>query len=254
MNMAASVVVLIPIYKPELDPAERFSLDKSLSFLVDRDVRFIGPQGLDETYYAEIYPDVSIERFAAPCFESIIEYNRLLLNPDFYARYSSFDFMLILQTDAILLRDDLDFWCARPFDYVGAPWPKTFEIFLNIGLFEGQFGKHIHVGVGNGGLSLRRINKCINLLKEFPVEVGVFNYTGSSEDLFFSVMGSLSSDFVIPNEITASMFSMEGKPSYYFRVNGGCLPMGGHAWTKNEVEFWLHLMPDAVNFFQRNNF
>jgi hypothetical protein len=67
--------------------------------------------------------------------------------------------------------------------------------------------------------------------------------TGSSEDLFFSVMGSLSTKFVLPNEITASLFSMEGRPSFYFQVNGRKLPMGAHAWLKNEPNFWTLHMP-----------
>jgi hypothetical protein len=244
--MSASVVVLVPLYKENLDPLDEYSLDRSLGHLVSRDVRLIAPEALSLDYYLARYPHVTVERFPRPAFESIPEYNRLLLSEMFYARYSAFEYMLILQTDAILLKDDLDFWCAQPFDYIGAPWPKMFELFVNTGRFEGAAGKHVRVGVGNGGLSLRRIKKCHALLREFTTEVGVFDHTGSSEDLFFSVMGALSNDFVVPNEITASRFSMEGYPSYYYRVNGGNLPMGTHAWMKNEPEFWLRVLPDAA--------
>jgi len=236
--MPASVVVLIPLYKEDLDPTEQLALDRSLALLQGRDVRFIAPQRLTGDFYRSRYPTVTWEAFPAPCFESIQEYNRLLLDRNFYARYADFQFVLILQTDAILFSDDLDTWCAMPFDYIGAPWPKIYELLVNMGRFEGAFGKHVRVGVGNGGLSLRRVQKCIALLKEFPQELEFFKKTGSSEDLFFSVMGSLSGDFVVPNEITASRFAMEGMPSYYFHINGGHFPMGAHAWTKNEPEFW----------------
>jgi hypothetical protein len=249
--MSASVVVLVPLYKEHLDPLEEYALDRSLGHLARREVRLIAPQALDLAYYARRYPQVEVERFPKPAFESILEYNRLLLAPWFYTRYAAFEFMLVLQTDAILLKDDLDFWCAQPFDYIGAPWPKIFELYVNTGRFEGSAGKHVRVGVGNGGLSLRRINKCLALLHEFTTEWSVFEHTGSSEDLFFSVMGSLSNDFVMPNEITASRFSMEGCPSYYYQVNGGHLPMGTHAWAKNEPEFWFGALPDAAGFFSR---
>jgi hypothetical protein len=156
----------------------------------------------------------------------------------FYERFSNYKFILILQTDAIILRDELDFWCAQPFDYVGAPWPDGYEIFVNLGLFEGEYGKRVKVEVGNGGLSLRRVNKCISLLKEFEAAISVFCSSGSSEDLFFSVMASLSNDFVVPNAITASRFSLELSPSFFFHVNGGQMPMGGHAWWRHEPEFW----------------
>jgi hypothetical protein len=236
--MAASVVVVVPIYKDALDPSEQFSLDYSRKALSGREVRFIAPQALKEGYYRERYPTVPIDRFAAPAFESIPEYNRLLLSSDFYHRYSDRAFMLVLQTDAIVLRDELDYWCAQPFDYVGAPWPKAFELLLQTGRFQGDFSKHVHTHVGNGGFSLRRNRKCIKLLQEFPVETDLFLRAGSSEDLFFSVMGTISGDFVMPNEVTASCFAMEGRPSFYFQINGGKLPMGAHAWEINEQEFW----------------
>ena len=240
-----SVIVLIPIYKPELVPLETYSLDISLASLAGKEIRFIGPKGLDLLWYAERYPSVPFIGFEDASFSSIPGYNRLLLSSAFYRQFAEYEFMLILQTDAIVLRDELDYWCAQPFDYVGAPWPDGYELFVNLGLFEGSYGKRVKVHVGNGGLSLRRISKCISLLGEFDVAISVFSHTGSSEDLFFSVMGALSGDFIIPNEITASRFALELKPSYYVAVNGGKLPMGGHAWWKHEPEFWRKLLTDV---------
>lgn len=240
-----SVVVLIPIYKAEPDPLEMYSLDRSLLSLGGRKVFFIGPNGLNRKMYSERYAGTGFIGFDDDYFSSIPGYNRLLLKAEFYQRFSEYEFMLILQTDAIVLRDELDYWCSQPFDYIGAPWPDGYELFVNLGLFEGAYGKRVKVQVGNGGLSLRRIHKCTSLLKEFDVAIGVFDRAGSSEDLFFSVMGALSGDFIIPNEITASRFSLELKPSYYFAVNGGKLPMGGHAWWKHEPEFWRNLLGDT---------
>jgi hypothetical protein len=239
---AGKIMVLIPIYKDKLDDIERYSVEYSLSTLVNREIRFIGPHSLDVEYYAAHYKNIPFESFPAPCFGSIEEYNRLLLSKSFYDRYTNYEFILILQPDAIVLRDELDFWCAQPFDYVGAPWPFGFELFVNLGLFEGDFGRHVRATVGNGGLSLRRVDKCKKILSEFPTAIDIFCRSGSSEDLFFSVMGSLSHDFVVPNEITASRFAMELRPSYYYHVNGGYAPMGGHAWYKTEPEFWRPLL------------
>lgn len=239
------VVVLVPIYKASLDVLEQYSLDKSFSVLKDREVFFIGPQGLDLGYYKERYPAVPFLAYEPSFFGSIPGYNRLLMSTAFYKQFSDYEFMLILQTDALLLRDELDYWCSQPFDYVGAPWPNGYELFVNAGRYEGAFGKRIKTFVGNGGLSLRRNSKCIALIEEFGGDViNVFNVTGSSEDLFFSCMGVLSNDFVMPNEITASRFSLELQPSYYVHVNGDKLPMGGHAWWKHEPSFWQALLPD----------
>ena len=233
------IVTLIPVYKASLDTFERYSLDHSLAVLSNkRDIFFIAPETLDRQYYSEHYPAISFLAFNSSYFESIAGYNRLLLSSFFYEQFNHYEFLLVLQTDAIILRDELDSWCSQPFDYIGAPWPDGYELFVNAGRFEGNNGKRVKVHVGNGGLSLRRVKKCLSLLEEFREIVQVFELTGSSEDLFFSVMGALSEDFVIPNEMTASRFSLELKPSYYFAVNGGKLPMGGHAWWKYEPEFW----------------
>jgi hypothetical protein len=238
------IAVLVPIYKSELDPLERYSLEYSLTTLKGRNVIFIGPEELDRRYFIEHHGTIPFLSFESFNFQSILGYNRLLLSTEFYSRFTDYEFILILQTDAIILRDELDFWCSQPFDYIGAPWPDGYQLFVNAGRFEGENGRYVRATVGNGGLSLRRVRKCLCLLEEFGDIVYLFDRTGSSEDLFFSVMGTLSNDFIAPNEITASRFSMELKPSYYYRINGGKLPMGGHAWWKSEPNFWLMHLRD----------
>lgn len=238
-----SVAIVVPIYQAQLSELEHFSLKHSLSQIKPgRSIFFAGPDGLDFSQYAAAFPGIPLVTFDRPYFESIQGYSRLLLNTMFYERFAEHEFMLILQTDALLLKDELDTWCAGPYDYVGAPWPDGIEIFVNIGKFEGTHGKKVRTHVGNGGLSLRRIRKCIALLEEFPEAVDLFDKTGSSEDIFFGVMGVLSRDFIMPNEIAASTFSLELKPDYYFHVNNHQIPMGGHAWWKYNPGFWLKLL------------
>ncbi len=241
--MKDQVAVLVPIYQPELSALEAYSLDVSLRVLEGRVVFFIAPSGLPRAYYEKRYPGVPFLFFDPLYFASIQGYSRLLLDESFYQRFIDHEFVLILQTDAVLLRDDLDTWAAEPFDYIGAPWPNGHELFVNLGRFEGRFGKRVKAHVGNGGLSLRRTRQCIALLREFKDATSVFTQAGSSEDLFFAFMGLLSKDFVLPGEITASMFSLELDPSYYVHVNGGVLPMGGHAWWKHDRAFWDQLLP-----------
>lgn len=239
------MIVLVPIYKPELDAIEEFSLAWSVGKLPGRDIRFIGPRSLALDWYRARYPAIPFIAYDDECFASIAGYSRLLLSEGFYRQFAGYEFMLILQTDAIVLRDELDHWRAQPFDYVGAPWPDGVELMVNIDRFAGDKGRRVRAMVGNGGFSLRRIDKCMALLQEFPEAVNYFLRSGSSEDLFFGFMGPLSADFVLPNEITASLFSMELKPSFYYAVNGNRLPMGGHAWPKYEPEFWRNLLPGA---------
>ena len=241
---AQQVVAAIPIYQPTLPAMDQYSLDQSVRVLAGRDLVFIAPEGLDISYYQSRYPGLRYEFFQPEYFSSIQGYNRLLLGHPLHDRFSAYEFLLILQTDAIMFRDDLDHWCSLPFDYVGAPWPIMYELFVNLDNFVGDNGKHMKVAVGNGGLSLRRIRKCVALFDEFPDAINVFRHTASSEDLFYSVMGALSRDFVLPNELTASLFAFEMRPSYYYSVNGKRLPSGAHAWWKHEPEFWRQHLPD----------
>lgn len=243
--MNHSVAVLVPIYKAELSALEAYSLDLSLRLLAGRVVFFIAPDNLRRAFYEQRYPGVPFLPFDPSYFASIQGYNRLLLDENFYARFTDHEYVLILQPDAVLLRDDLDAWAAKPYDYIGAPWPEGHELMINLDRFEGRFGKRVKAKVGNGGLSLRRTRACIALLREFKNATQVFNVAGSSEDLFFAFMGALSTNFVLPNEITASLFSMELQPADYLQMNGGVLPMGGHAWWKHDVAFWKALLPPS---------
>jgi Protein of unknown function (DUF5672) len=238
------VVVLIPIYRSRLEPMEQFSLDHSIPLLNQRDIRFIGPLGLDTTEYRERYPHIGFDAFEPEDFESIPGYNRLLLSQRFHQRFAAYEFMLILQTDAIVLRDELTQWTQGPYDYVGAPWPDPVQIHVNLDSYAGQHGRTVRALVGNGGLSLRRIAKCQALLEEFPQAHDMFVKTGSSEDLFFSVLGQLSSDFVLPNERIAARFSRELQPARYHAVDP-TPPMGGHAWWKYDLAYWRQFLSDA---------
>lgn len=239
-----TVVVLVPIYKPQPEPLEIYSMDTSIAALAGREIAFIGPAGMDIAVYERRYPGLGFLAFDPGHFASVPGYNRLLLDPAFYERFAArHEFMLILQTDAVVLSDDLDHWCAQPFDYIGAPWPVPVELLVSLDRFSGSNGRRIRATVGNGGLSLRRLAKCAGLLYEFPQAIDYFRRSGSSEDLYFSLLGQLSSDFVLPNEITASRFAMELRPSYYFDINGGRNPMGGHAWWKYEPPFWQSRLP-----------
>jgi hypothetical protein len=245
--MSARCIVLIPIYRLELEPLEEFSLDFSVQTLAARQMVFLAPQKLDVAYYSARYPSILVQRFPDAFFDSIQGYNRLLLTPGFYELFARYEFSLILQTDAIVLRDELSDWMERSYDYVGAPWPVANELMVSVPPFEGERSRHLRIHVGNGGLSLRRNKGCIDLLHEHAVARDMFIRSGSSEDLFFSFMGALSKRFVLPNEIAASCFSLEIAPEPYVAINGGRLPMGAHAWWKFGYDFWMKQFNHSVD-------
>jgi hypothetical protein len=236
------VAILVPIYKPKLSTEDLLGLCRSLRALKNRPVTFIHPKNLDLTFYRSLSDNVIFQEYDEAWFSSIANYNRLLLSPEFYKSYQSFEFVLILQTDAVVLRDDLQQWLEAAFDYVGAPWPNGYELFINLDRYSGSNGKVVKAHIGNGGLSLRRVRACLDLMAEFPQALDYFQKSGSSEDLFFAFMGQLSQTFVLPSETRASLFSLELQPSKYFAMNGNIAPFGGHAWSKYESQFWAPLL------------
>ena len=237
---------MVPVYQAAPSDIERFSLAQSCARLDPRRrVVLIGPEGLDLSAYRHAVARFEWMPFHPASFASIQAYSRLLLSPGFYRAFEPHEFMLVLQTDALVLRDELDVWTRRPFDYVGAPWPTPVELFVNLDRHAGANGLRVRATNGNGGLSLRRIAACIDLLAEFPQAHEMFVRTGSSEDLFFALLGSVSTRFVLPNEMTAARFALEIDPRRYHAMLGAA-PMGCHAWWKYDAEYWVEQLGPAA--------
>ena len=236
---AISVEIGIPIYKADLNVDELFSVDRTFEVLASYPLTFFGPAGLDVSFYAERYPSAKFKFFEKIYFASVQDYSRLLLREDFYSAFDDKEFLLIVQPDVYLFKDDLPAWLNSPFDYIAAPWPNGLSLNIQFGKFliDGV-GRPYTVYVGNGGFSLRRISKFKSIIEEHKDVADWFIQSGSNEDLFFSFMGALSIDFHIPNQIQASLFSMEVGPEYFYHLNGGKLPMGAHAYTLHSQSFW----------------
>jgi 2-polyprenyl-3-methyl-5-hydroxy-6-metoxy-1,4-benzoquinol methylase len=243
------VVVVVPIYKPQLSALEAYSLSYSLKKLNGRDICFIGPDGLNVDYYIREYSDAKFLGCDRKYFASVQGYSDFLLNRAFYDLFNAYDFLLVLQTDAIVLNGDLSCWIDGGFDYVGAPWPGGMSQLVNFDKFTGEGAIQIKSHVGNGGLSLRRVSRCISLLEEFPAAVQIYKEHAFNEDCYFAIMGALSQNFKIPDQATAALFSLEMSPRHYWGLTKRN-PSGGHAWWKYDVLFWLErlnpLPPKAV--------
>ena len=160
-------VIIIPIYKKTLDSDEFFSVKKTIGKLKDYDIYWACPNYLDISYYYENFGISKIVRFDDDYFKDVASYSRLLLSCFFYERFINYDFMLICQTDAIILKNELDLWLNKPYDYIGAPWPYGYTFTIRTNKIPLKDGVKCNAFVGNGGLSLRRIRSCIKLIKEF---------------------------------------------------------------------------------------
>ena len=260
--------VVIPIYKSIPTDLELSSFRQLLKVLSKYDIYIYTYQGLDlSIYYNEassLNKGLNIEYFDKKFFSSVKGYNRFCLTVDFYKRVSKYEYMLIYQLDAWVFRDELEYWCNKGYDYVGAPF------FDNFGSHEN--GDKLWT-VGNGGLCLRRnkffidflsykwpINKKIEINNGFTAFIisclkliGIHNTMywyiqhlneWINEDYFFTnYIPKISNNSrlipAMPSPLDALNFSFERSPSYSFSLCGNKLPFGCHAFEKYEYEtFW----------------
>jgi hypothetical protein len=113
------------VYKQFPTTAEQASFLQLLAVLGGHDLYLVVPESLATEYYGGLFghgPRVAVERFADRYFRNIEGYNALMLSPDFYGRFSNYDYVLIYQLDAWVFKDELQYWCGQGYDYIGAPW------------------------------------------------------------------------------------------------------------------------------------
>ncbi len=268
-SVSNKAVVVIPVYKDKISDTEELSFRRTLKILCSHDICLVTFSELDCSFYYEISKELQVpilrENFPKEMFAGIKGYNKLMLSFGFYNRFRTYDYILIVQLDAYVFKDELNYWCDKDYDYIGAPCE---------GLRPG--GKEAAV-VGNGGFSLRRVayfcgilwwpfhllrplkkvefdknawRSPIIFIKRLLKLLGVHNNIH-----YFKKNGRAYEDYVIsvvladsltpprvPDIREASRFSIEVSPRYYVGLNGGILPFGCHAFLKYDFDFWKQHM------------
>lgn len=187
-----AVAIVVPIWQEKLLPREFLRLERTVANCPDLPLIFVVPIGLDTRFYSHRWPRAIIEKFPAEHFSSVEAYSRWLLTESLYNRLISFDFIVIVQTDAFLNRDIKS--TDLRFDFVGAPWEPSWKVGwdpLRSKLVSSPlaFRKKTLV-VGNGGLSIRRTSKFAEFVQTLPRFRGLVQ-----EDIaisYFSEQGGLS--------------------------------------------------------------
>lgn len=258
-----TVAIVVPLYKETLTSDERVSLAHLTRFLGEYPQYTMKPDRLMN------WPD-SLEpvSFADNYFESTLTYNRLLLSKDFYRRFTRFEYILIYQLDCLVFSSDLLRWCSDEWDFIGAP------LFHDPAHPESGFS-----GRCNGGLSLRRVDRALEVLssrhsyvadERAPrpepwgrgyVRTSVKDWCkwilgksdmrrcrqsyAANEDIFWSLEAArFWPGFRVAEAAAALSFSFECAPRFCFEATGGRLPFGVHAWAKHDRKFWEpHLLP-----------
>ncbi len=147
-RLRGKVAVVTPVVKLPLSAEEEISMRHLRKHLGSFDRYVIGLQELPKGL-----SDFTLLRFPARYFIDRFGYNRLLLTEEFYRAFSEYEYILIYQLDCLVFASNLEEWCRRGWDYVGAPWLTD----------TGDPAKGFST-VGNGGLSLRRVQRAIEVL------------------------------------------------------------------------------------------
>lgn len=239
---AKKLCIIVPIYKKEPSKEDSYSLERLKILAKGEDIFIIAPQKLNMCAYESM--GWKIKRFSDKYFKSVSGYTRLCLTKKFYECFTEYQYMLIYQLDALLLKPSASIYefIEMAYDYYGAPWPKgsvSYQYsFRGLSLIKGLFIEKICY-VGNGGFSLRHIQHTIALLEEKKKYTRIWN---GGEDKFFAYHGQDNKcGFRIAPIDVAEHFALEQNAKE--RILDGNIPVGVHAWMKYypnlEMEKWM---------------
>lgn len=230
------VCVIVPIYKPMFNENESKAMTRGLNILSDRACYFMAPKSLDTSYYKANFPNVDIVRYSDRYFKNTAAYSKLLISRNFYLGWKEYEYMLILQPDVYILKDEdlLDEFIKADFDYWGAPWKtemKLYPVCLPMGeKLVNRFLPYNKSFVGNGGFSLRRISTMASITSKHrlaAIASGFCNYMNEDVLLCYYLV---KDGYHLPSIEQAQQFSVEETAKDV--LNENILPYAIHAYEK----------------------
>lgn len=240
------VAVVIPVYQANITDAEQMSLRQCMAVLGDYPVIVVKPAGLDLSALQQQYPALTFQSFDNSFFTNIDAYNRLMVSVDFYKTFTAYEYILIYQLDAFVFRDELREWCAKGYDYVGAPslHQPAFDRIPAEAARDFADALSAHRVVLNGGLSLRRIPAFLRYLK-------IYNFFYPSwkgnEDMLFcqeaTRLKPMKIFMKLPQWPEALHFAFEKSPAASYELTNHQLPFACHAWERYDPAFWAPFIP-----------
>lgn len=230
------VAIIVPTQKTHFTKDDRTSMDLLNRNLFNFDKYLVVPKTSNPKKLNQ--PNIHIERFPDCYFNSTNTYNQLMLSINFYKRFIRYKYILIYQPDALVFSNCLERWCAKNFDYIGAPSFFSFR-----GLISHANGRPLYLL--NGGLSLRKVSSFIYILRKAGQYASTYQY---NEDGFWSFEApKYFSKYKLPSFKTALSFSFEKHPRISYFINKNSLPFGSHAWQKYDRSFWLPYLKLPTN-------
>lgn len=263
--MPEEVCIALPLYKPKLDPFEELSYRRVFEVLGNHPIFGFMPRGFQWQPPAGIPGKLRRMELDPRHFRNGETYSQLLQSKVFYDSFAQFRYVLVHQLDCYVFRDELMQWCAKGYDFIGAP------------IFEGFFPEDPSKAgsfVGNGGFSLRRVDACLRVLrsrkiyrpqrpfwrrasplepvkmaKRLLMELGLCNGVRSctyehGEDIFWSRHARhFSPEFNVAPVSEGFRFSWDYAPRHCHTITGGQLPFGCHSWERYDLDFMRQFIP-----------
>lgn len=258
-------VIVIPIHTPKPGRYELISFEQCYRVMGHHDIYIVAPENLDLSEYKKIIPRLSVKRINPEWMSSLLNYNKLKLSTFFYKLFSGYKYLLTYELDAFVFKDNLDYWCEKNYDYIGAPWFEGWDD------PEHQRDGNSLVAVGNSGFSLRNIKAITKAIKSIyyidpsqTYKQSTNRYVRFTKRLFQSFMLNFSTenptlqnaqllneDWIISQLINKNVkhfkvspiadavkFSFELRPETLFEMNDQKMPTGCHAWWRYNIDFW----------------
>jgi hypothetical protein len=256
------IAVVVPLVSAVLKPDEELSIACLRRHAAGIPVYLVVPDDLILNFDHAGFTVIRVPRAA---MANIAAYNRMMLTPWFYRLFAGYRHILLYQLDCLMFRNDVATWCGRDWSYVGAPWfgKRTLDDLKS---------------VGNGGFSLRRVDHMLAVLESdrfapwprvaqqrrhfsslkhlrllfgglmkatrecggAPLAQRFVGCFQRPEDEFWSQYAPFFlKRYTLPTPREALGFAFEARPRIALELTGGRLPLGCHAWSRMDRQFWL---------------
>jgi len=216
--------IVIPTYKEynNLSQFEKKSLLNTIEKMKNYPLIMVCPLSLNVKEYNEL-GIMDFKRFDDVFFKNIYGYNELMLSSFFYESFNEYDYMLLVQLDAYIFEDKLEYFIKLNYDYIGGlhyiPHIK---------------GKMVN---GNGGFCLRKIKSFIESSKNIKNDL---NNKFDWEDILYSYWYRDKMN-IAPEEVSLK-FGWQQDPQLNYINNNNNLPFGchkPHIFGKNFIGYEL---------------
>ncbi len=165
----------------------------------------------NKQYFSKHFGDLATyhTNFYLPSKSFDIEiYNNLLKSCEFWETFESYEKVLFVQDDGMIIRKGLETSTFMNYDYVGAPWEMKWAIDNPNKFIKEQVNSEM---VGNGGVSLRCPKSMKSICEKYKAEIKHLHYDQMQqepEDVFFSRCCVKEKKFM-PKYEEAKQFSVE---------------------------------------------